>query len=178
MNNRFNTRSSITHQNGATMIEVLVAILVFSIGLLGIATTQTLGLTTTQSALHRSYAAQLSYELIDVLRMNPEETDLDFDGLNATNSIFSAYDTTVDDYDTVANCLAVGDGCTSNEMAQTGMAQWEDRLDDTLPNSDATLTLNGDIYTLTIIWSDFRNNQTIIDAQGDDLAQRVTDFRI
>lgn len=57
-------------QQGATMIEIMIAILVFSVGLLGLASTQTLGLTNTQSALSRSYAAQLSYELVDIMRLN------------------------------------------------------------------------------------------------------------
>lgn len=174
---------------GSTMIEVLVAVLVFSVGLLGIATTQTLGLTTSQSALHRSQAAQLTYELIDIIRMNPGETDLDFDSDAATASIFSGYDSEVNDYSSVAACVGAGSGCTTTEMATTRMAYWEDRLAESLPESRAFLTLNGNVYTVTVQWSDFRNNQDRIDAATDcdgdgstaddaALACRTTDFRI
>ena len=124
-------------QAGATMIEVLVAILIFSIGLLGVASTQTVGLSNTQSALHRSYAAQLSYELVDIIRANPIEA-------RNTASIFASYDTEVSASvpTTVANCLQVSGSCSTDEMAKTALAQWTARLQSALPEGEAELSLS------------------------------------
>jgi type IV pilus assembly protein PilV len=173
-------RHDVLHQNGSTMIEVLVAILIFAIGLLAIVTAQTTGLTTTQSSLHRSHAAQLSYELIDILRLNSVEA-------RSAASIFSDYDTDDDSYNQVAACLDAASGCTTSEMAQTSLRYWTDRLQDTLPEGVATLVLNGDLYTLSIQWADFRNDQVAqqaavaAGANADDvdlIAARTTSFRL
>jgi type IV pilus assembly protein PilV len=58
-------------QSGATMIEVMVAVLVLSIGLLGMASLLGVSLRNTQSADFRSQAANLAYDYIDTARQYP-----------------------------------------------------------------------------------------------------------
>ncbi|REN06343.1 type IV pilus modification protein PilV, partial [Mycobacterium tuberculosis] len=57
-------------QGGFTMIEVLIAIVVMSIGLLGFALLQTMNVRFVQSANFRTQATNLSYELLDQIRIN------------------------------------------------------------------------------------------------------------
>lgn len=57
-------------QTGAGMIEVLVAIVILSIGLLGLAGLQTAGLKSNQSAGFRSTASMLAYSILDSMRAN------------------------------------------------------------------------------------------------------------
>ncbi|TCS36442.1 type IV pilus modification protein PilV [Reinekea marinisedimentorum] len=182
MNKYFLNLPRASVQSGATMIEVLVSILIFSVGLLGIATTQTMGLTTTQSAMHRSYAAQLSYELIDIVRSNPEE---------AENAFFSAISIDTDStasFTATNACDTTASACTTTEMANMQMSAWETRLGNVLTGSRATLTSSDEVnFQLIIKWPDFRTNQDRIDASidvdgdsvddGDD-AILFTDFRI
>lgn len=52
------------------MIEVLVAIMILSVGLLGLAGLQSAGLTHNQSANSRSSASMLAYGLLDSMRAN------------------------------------------------------------------------------------------------------------
>lgn len=52
------------------MIEVLIAVLIMGIGLLGMAAMQTTALRNSQSALERSQAAMHSYALLDAMRAN------------------------------------------------------------------------------------------------------------
>jgi len=169
-------------QSGASMIEVLVASLIFSIGLLGVASTQTVGLTNTQSALHRSYAAQLSYELVDIIRANPVEA-------RKATSVFINYDTTGTVPTSVATCLEESTtGCRTDEMADTVLARWTARLQATLPDGEAELTRNGEIFELRIRWADFRSDQMKQAINEDDdgiaaddvdkIADRITEFRI
>ena len=58
------------HQCGVGLIEVLVALLVLSFGLLGIAAMQAAALRNNHSAAERSMGAILSHSIIDSLRAN------------------------------------------------------------------------------------------------------------
>lgn len=55
-------------QRGATLIEVLVAVLVLSLGLLGLAGLQGISLRNSSNAFMRTQATNLSYEILDQLR--------------------------------------------------------------------------------------------------------------
>lgn len=73
-------------QAGASMIEVLVAVVILSVGLLGLAGLQSAGLTYNQSANARSHASMLAYGLLDSMRANrtvAEQGGYDF-GLGAS----------------------------------------------------------------------------------------------
>lgn len=58
------------HHGGFTLIEVLVAMLILSIGLLGMAGLQSLSFKMNQSAHLSSQATFLSYDMIDRMRAN------------------------------------------------------------------------------------------------------------
>ncbi len=57
-------------QQGAGMIEVLIAVLILGIGLLGIAAMQSTALRNSQSALERSQAVIYTYAIFDAMRAN------------------------------------------------------------------------------------------------------------
>lgn len=55
---------------GFSLIEVLIALVVLALGLLGFALLQTLNLRYTQSANYRTQATNLAYDLLDQMRAN------------------------------------------------------------------------------------------------------------
>src|SRR5690606_1313288 len=55
---------------GFSLIEVLIAILILAVGLLGFALMQTTTLRYTQSSDYRTRATNLAYELLDQMRVN------------------------------------------------------------------------------------------------------------
>ena len=57
-------------QKGASLIEVLIAVLVLAIGLLGIAAMQATALRSSQSAYVRSQGVVNTYSIIDAMRAN------------------------------------------------------------------------------------------------------------
>lgn len=59
-------------QRGATMIEVLVTVVIVSVGLLGIASVQLIALRNSQGALQSSMATMYTYSMLDSLRANAE----------------------------------------------------------------------------------------------------------
>jgi len=120
---------SCTKQSGATMVEVMISVLIFSVGLLGIASTQTLGLTNTQSALNRSYAAQLSYEMLDLMRLNRATTQLtDF----AAGNIFDTFATTLGNASTQperTDCGKAAQQCSATNLAENDLFLWEQKVE-------------------------------------------------
>ena len=64
-------RDKKNNMNGFTLIEVLVAMVVMAIGLLGLASLQALALKDNQDAYFRSQANLLIYEMGDRIRANP-----------------------------------------------------------------------------------------------------------
>jgi len=65
------TTSPLSSQHGVGLLEVLIAVLVLSIGLLGIAALQASALRNNQSALERTQAVAHSYAILDALRAYP-----------------------------------------------------------------------------------------------------------
>ena len=68
-------------QRGATLIEIMVALLVLSVGLLGTASLQMFSLQANQGAYFRTQAVNVSYEVADFLRTNrgsPSDVNLNF----------------------------------------------------------------------------------------------------
>ncbi|OYY73386.1 MAG: type IV pilus modification protein PilV [Gammaproteobacteria bacterium 28-57-27] len=59
-----------SRQNGFSILEALIAVLVLSIGLLGVAALQASALRNNQSALERSLAVMQSYSIFDAMRAN------------------------------------------------------------------------------------------------------------
>lgn len=93
---------------GFSMIEVLVALLVLALGLLGFALLQTMNLRYAQSANYRTHATNLAYELLDLARANrvlinqyTQVTPGSFGGVTGTNCI-----TTTGATDPAANMAA------------------------------------------------------------------------
>jgi type IV pilus assembly protein PilV len=57
-------------QRGVSLLEVMIAVLIMGIGLLGIAAMQTTALRNSQSSLERSQAVILAYSMFDSMRAN------------------------------------------------------------------------------------------------------------
>lgn len=147
--------SSMQHQRGIGMIEVLIAVLVVSIGFLGMAALQAKALSTNNSATARSMAIVASYSVIDAMRA---------DIVNAKNG---AYNTTV----TANACTAA-----SGNLASYQLNAWCVELGNTL---GAAATTTGQVNcsvlgdcTVTIQFDDSRAGGSA--AQGGSTAETIT----
>ncbi|MEJ2645821.1 MAG: type IV pilus modification protein PilV [Gammaproteobacteria bacterium] len=135
---------------GFTLIEVLVALVVLAIGLLGLAGLQTAGLKYDHSAYEYSQATQLAYDILDRMRANRD---------TATST--SAYQTGLNDPIPApsVDCSVAGNTCSGNDMALFDINQWKTQLAETLPGGKASVTFSDTatgqrIYTITIQWDD------------------------
>ncbi len=145
-------------ERGMTLVEVLVALLVLSIGLLGIAALQTTGLRSTQTAGARSQAVMLSYDIIDRMRANRQE------------AIAGTYDTTV------AEDFADPDDVPPGTPGEDLVA-WKTRLDAALPQGRGAVARDAAdpaTVTVTVEWLDRDENR----ADGAQLLQFATTTRL
>jgi type IV pilus assembly protein PilV len=138
--------------NGFTLVEVLVALVVLAGGLLGLAALQATSLRNTQSAYNRSQATQLAYQMADRMRANVANA-----GLLATSAYVGAVPGAA-----IANCTAAA-GCTPAQMAQNDLFEWNQDIDNAL-SANATGTIAAvpvgapTGFTITINWDDDRLN--------------------
>jgi type IV pilus assembly protein PilV len=106
-------RSGASRQQGFTLLEVLVSLLVLSIGLIGLAGLQLTGVTNSRDAYFRTQAVMLSYDIADRMRANQNGVEAgDYDGSTGT---------------AVSNCRSTT-GCSSSAMAGDDVALWRQSL--------------------------------------------------
>ncbi|NOS87695.1 MAG: type IV pilus modification protein PilV [Methylococcaceae bacterium] len=159
-------------ERGFTLIEVLVAMVVLSIGLLGLAGLQATSLKSNQSAYHRSQATQLAYEMADRMRANRVYAKVLLNNVYTTTdpaeaqvqpTCFSAStcpETLQLDEDGNSYCpVTEVVGCTAAQMAQNDLREWSDAINSTLPSGMGTISNNGSIFTITLSWTEDRYAQ-------------------
>ncbi|MEE4361500.1 MAG: type IV pilus modification protein PilV [Pseudomonadales bacterium] len=127
-------------QQGFSLIEVLVAVLIVSVGILGVAGLQLVSLQNNTSALLRTQAFQAAYDIIDRARANPD----------------GDYAIAMDD-DAPAAVDCEGGACTAAQMRNYDVNTWLTTVAADLPLGDGEFVVNGNTITVTIRWQDERN---------------------
>ncbi|MGE0803061.1 MAG: type IV pilus modification protein PilV [Lautropia sp.] len=117
---------------GFTLLEVLIAIVIVAIGLLGVAAMQASTLKTAGGSKYRSSAIALTTDMADRLRANLEGSS---GGSRVVNTGYNRPRTALADpaYMTPVPACRAG-GCTAIEMAQDDLALWNQRLAASLPS--------------------------------------------
>lgn len=129
------------HQRGFSLIEMLVALLVLSIGLLGVAALQTKGQQFNHRAYLRTQATFLSQDLMERMRNNRTIA------LDGTSYALAAAPTAAD-----KNCATAV--CTPTELAEFDLEQWYALVQSSLPEGEASVVWNAanNRYDITISW--------------------------
>ncbi|HUG23254.1 type IV pilus modification protein PilV [Piscinibacter sp.] len=134
---------------GSALIEVLVAILVLSIGMLGIAGLQASSLRFSQGSWARAALASELSDLADRVRTNPGS------GANAYQ-LASTYETQrgeIDDLEVAKDCETAA--CSADELAAFHLVEWRLALNRNLPGATGFVTGSRDTgYIATILWFD------------------------
>lgn len=118
-------------QTGFTLVEVLVAIVVLSFGLLGMVGLQAAALKYNRDARNQSVAISLARELAEMMRSNAQIA-----GLTAANPYYGSFSGTGLEPATPSDCLAVGNTCGSTTaLANAQMTDWLARVESALPGA-------------------------------------------
>ncbi|MGY3265250.1 type IV pilus modification protein PilV [Lysobacter sp. HA35] len=124
---------------GFSLIEVMVAVLIMAIGLLGFALMQTMGMRFAESSNYRTQAINLAYDLLDQMRANrllaAQFTDASFASGTAPTACAPPTGTvTIATRVTDWQCrvrLTLGDGASANVTYTNGQAtvtiNWDDQ---------------------------------------------------
>ncbi len=111
-------------QTGISLIEVMVAVLIMAVGILGMVGLQVTSLQLNRGALMRAEAMQLGNDILDRVRANPTGSydDIGFD----------------DDPPTSNNCVT--NPCSTSQMADYDVAQWKCSIN--------SVDIDGDTYAI------------------------------
>ncbi|MEY3219562.1 MAG: hypothetical protein RIT27_919 [Pseudomonadota bacterium] len=136
--------------HGFTLIEVLVALAVLSVGLLGIAALQTRGQQFTQEAYFVTQATVLANQIMDRIRVNANFARTDFSG-TAGGYVASAAPSS-----SATTCITAP--CSPAAARDYDLFIWFNALAANLPNGTGAITgvvpaNNAVRYTITITWN-------------------------
>jgi len=178
------------HTRGFSLVEVMVALVVSAIGLLGLAKMESLAISSTQVAGSRSLAALEASSLAAAMHANPAywsaglapaapaQTTVSVTGpVTAPIATFVSPDPLLAGAATAAACNVPGAGsCAPGAMAAYDLQQWGQSLGTVLPGSFATITCstldtNPVTCTIQIQWTE---NAVAANAKQTNLANLQT----
>jgi type IV pilus assembly protein PilV len=128
---------------GLSLIEVLIALVVVSVGLLGMAGLQAYSIRNNNSAYHRSQANTLAYDLLDCVR-----TDRNAWLEGRYHCLTKG----------TGNAMSCPSGQTPNERADRDLKNWKVNLERLLPSGAGAIDCDtaNPICTVTVQWADTR----------------------
>lgn len=126
--------------DGFSLVEVLVALVVVSVGMLGVAGLYVNGLQAGRIAMFSHQAVTLAGDVADRIRANPR-----------AGAAYEGNGPGVNH-----NCVAGGLDCDEAEMAATDTFLWQQQAQDVLPEGRVNVQFNGGAnppeYTINVSW--------------------------
>ena len=133
-------KSSARQIDGFTLIEVLVALVIMSVGMLGIAGLYVHSMQAGRTSILHHNAVTLAGDVADRIRANPTAA--------------AAYALAGGDN----NCVLGGIDCTPAEMAAHDIFIWDQQAVDTLPTGTVTIVFDDTVappeYEITVAWEE------------------------
>lgn len=130
---------------GFTLVEVLIALIIMSVGMLGIAGLYVHSMNAGRTSVFRHHAVTLAGDVGDRIRANP--------GGGITYEVTAPPGIN-------NNCVAGGVDCDATQMAQHDVFLWSRQATGTLPNGSVAvvytenLVSSMDSYQITVNWSE------------------------
>ena len=134
------TKRAPRKQRGFSLVEVLIALVIMSVGMLGIAGLYVHSMQAGRTSMLRHHAVTLAGDVADRIRANPR-AGITYEGAGLDGSCVSG----------VVDCDEVA-------MAGHDILLWQQQADDTLPAGDVEILFDDSgtppIYTINITWSE------------------------
>jgi len=143
------TESKHRRQTGFSLVEVLITLVIMSVGMLGIAGLYVQGMQAGRTSMFRHHAVTLAGDVADRIRANPTAAAAYTDADGANN-----------------NCVLGGIDCIPAEMAANDIFQWKAQAAEMLPGGDVTIVLDNGVmppsYSITVSWDEPGELQTYV----------------
>ncbi len=127
-------------QRGFSLIEVLIALVIMSIGMLGIAGLFVQGMQAGRTSVLRHHAVTLAGDIADRIRANPR-AGVAYEGAGADNA-----------------CVGYGTDCDEASMAAHDVLLWEQQAVDSLPSGGVAVDFDNTtvppLYTIDVTWAE------------------------
>lgn len=132
------------HQYGSSLLEVMVALFVLGVGLLGVLALQLQSGKYNQSAYYYTQAAFLANEIAESLRSNP--------------SVKNSYSLLIADATPTASvdCSSASVNCTAGELRDWNLNKWRNNVAANLPSGKSSIVSDGTFFTITVQFDDAR----------------------
>jgi len=132
---------------GFSLIEILIAVLVLAVGLLGLAGMQVVSLKFNHNAYLRSQATFLAHDAIERMRAN------------RVAALSGAYN------------ISFGEDPASGSVAEDDLAEWKDRIARELPGGDGAITVSASSrqVSVEVRWDDARGDDSSENTGTDGL---------
>ena len=127
-------------QRGFSLVEVLIALIIMSVGMLGIASLYVQSMQAGRTSMFYHHAVTLAGDVADRIRANPRG-GIAYAGGGANN-----------------NCVLGGVDCNEAEMAANDIFLWDQQALNSLPNGDVVVNFDDTVmppnYTITVNWDE------------------------
>lgn len=153
MKKSLNSRSGPSRASGATLIEVLVSIVIASVGLLAMAGISAAALKYTKFSQHRASASQLAAEIAERMRANAF----------APNAVanYQYLESMGNQHDLgaapVPACEVVTDVCTLQQVAAADLWQWRSHVRSQLPGGSVAVSPDPAAARSVDVWVAWRD---------------------
>lgn len=150
----FGTLRKQSPQTGFSLVEVLIALVIMSIGMLGIAGLYVQSMQAGRTSMFRHHAVTLAGDVADRIRANP------------TAGI--AYDHVATDLGTNGMCVANGIDCDAATMAGHDIFLWQAQALTSLPRGRVSVAFTAGVgatppsYLITIAWDEPGDTPTYV----------------
>ncbi|MDD1616787.1 MAG: type IV pilus assembly protein PilV [Methylococcaceae bacterium NSP1-2] len=162
-----------TH-TGFTLIEVLIAMLILAVGLLGLAALQTYTLRSNLAAYNNGQAIQLLYDMSDRMRANncKEVTGTGTGTVTCPNPAnYIIGDSNTDNRTAGKNVdspvhackITTNSTCNATLLSTYDLIEWNNAIAATLPMGRGCITSGNGVFNLYITWDDNRDGTVTTD---------------
>jgi type IV pilus assembly protein PilV len=138
------TKLNCRRQSGFSLVEVLIALVIMSVGMLGIAGLYVQGMQAGRTSMFRHHAVTLAGDVADRIRANPRAGVAYNHAANATG--------------TDNSCVTGGVDCNPAAMAANDIFLWQEQADGTLPSGNVAVVVsagaNPPTYQITVSWNE------------------------
>lgn len=132
-----------SRQAGFSLVEVLITLVIMSVGMLGIAGLYVQSMQAGRTSMLRHHAVTLAGDVADRIRANPAAAIAYIDPVGADN-----------------NCVLGGIDCTPAQMAANDILLWKTQASENLPGGDVTIVFTAAVgftppnYQITVSWTE------------------------